>query len=264
MDFYADVLDHMGKTPREFGDVHVHLDEIARAPGGARAVASVLLQGAFEPMSGSARLRFFAAGAGDLDAPVGQFEAPPLRDGVVVRARYPLALPAASTQVFLLVEASVANDAERVRPAWKLFDTIEIPKLSEMTPVLPNVELNVADSVLHSALSGGLVLSFRTDAPVGKAKKAVVHKARELPRGLSAAIVEKDVAMLDAPAIEELWKPGRPLPDAVATPVWQNADTAKHVPPASTTRRCTQCGFEGKRADYASDRFCPICSSAWD
>jgi hypothetical protein len=50
VNFYKDVLDSMNKTPREFGTVHVFLEDF-KLTDRKRYAVSVLVQAAFEPMS---------------------------------------------------------------------------------------------------------------------------------------------------------------------------------------------------------------------
>jgi len=52
MDYYADVLDYTGRTPREFGAIHLHVEPVTRGPLGD-AVAVLWLQSAFEPLASS-------------------------------------------------------------------------------------------------------------------------------------------------------------------------------------------------------------------
>lgn len=42
-----DILDQVGRQPREFGTVQLHVDPVVRSPEGTRATASIWLQGAF-------------------------------------------------------------------------------------------------------------------------------------------------------------------------------------------------------------------------
>jgi hypothetical protein len=264
MDPYADVLDHIGKTPRELGAVHAHFESLARAPGKTTSIATLLFQAAFEPAGGPARVRFFDPSDGQAERLLAEFPGPELKGGAVIRARYPLRLEPTTNEVWVRIESVVPPKAERVRPAWKLHDTFEIPKLSEMRPAtLSGPGIDVGHSLLHSALSGSLVLAVHLGERAESEAKTVVHKARALPDMLKAAVEERELQPLSFPELETLWTPGSPLPEAVPNPVWRAADAAARPAQASETRLCLQCGFEGEREALEKARFCPSCDAIW-
>ncbi len=261
MDFYADVLDHIGKTPREFGSVQVHLESVTRAPGSGQAVATLLFQAAFEPAE-AVQLRIYPGSTG-LASALANFVGPPLPGGAVVRGRFPFRAPEAVREIFVRIEGQPPPaGSERVRPAWMLHDTHEVPKLSEMEPGNESdFSVNVTESLVRSALSGGVVVSFSLGRASASALHGTTHKARQLPPGFGAEITEADLPGLSTPVFERLWSPGDPLPSAATDTIFHGR--GEKVPPAATIRRCFHCGFEGSVAEYERARFCPNCDAVW-
>ncbi len=51
---FPDVLDHLSKTPRELGAIHIHVEPVVRAPDGS-AVATIWLQAALLPLPAGRR-----------------------------------------------------------------------------------------------------------------------------------------------------------------------------------------------------------------
>jgi hypothetical protein len=260
MDFLPDVLDLLGKTPREFGALHAHFESVTTIDG-PRVVARVLFQAAFDPLPTGAQIAFHAASAeGAKGEQLGCFDVPELAQRAI-RVSYPLRLPSGSTHVVAFFNAPPpAGRAERVRPAWKLTDTLEIPKLSEMEPVFQGQGgLNVGATLIGTALMGGtgVFISFGRTATIAANTKSTLHKARELPPFLLQAVSGELSAPLEAKLEETLWRPGEPLPAApvvVYTPV-----AAK----AGAVRVCRSCGFEGPAAEYERARSCPSCDEPW-
>ncbi|NVJ15521.1 hypothetical protein [Myxococcus sp. AM010] len=152
-DFYADVLDHVGRPPREFGSVHLHVEPVIRNPLG-QATAVVWLQAAFEPPAAtpSSVLMMGRQKQGSEHRMLGQFPLPPLEGGRVVRCRLPLELPPDFDEVHFQVASSLHPNAGRVRPAWKRFDTLEIPKESDMKAVSSEVSMgaDLGESLLDT------------------------------------------------------------------------------------------------------------------
>ncbi|HYH98317.1 hypothetical protein, partial [Hyalangium sp.] len=191
---HADFLDHTGRTPREFGAVHIHVEPVVRGPSG-EALATVWLQSAFEPVLTSDSLHIVARLAEDRgELSLKRLPLPALNGGKVVRWSLPLSLPADVSELQFRVESKLNPKAERVRPAWKLFDTLEIPKESEMRSPSASVEFDLGGSVKDSLLSGGLSLSFAVSTNAGSSLSQDVsskrHAARELPPGFVATVVE--------------------------------------------------------------------------
>ncbi|WP_224249866.1 hypothetical protein [Hyalangium gracile] len=90
---HEDFLDHTGRTPREFGAIHVHVEPVVRGPSGA-AVATVWLQSAFEPLLPSDGLHVVARLAEDKgELSLERLPLPALTGGKVVRWSLPLSLP---------------------------------------------------------------------------------------------------------------------------------------------------------------------------
>jgi len=139
---YVDVLDHTGRTPREFGSLHIHVEPVVRGPSG-EAVATVWLQSAFEPrVAGESVLVL----SGPEEHNLGRFPLPSVDGGQVVRWSLPLTIPAGVTELHFLVESRLHPKAQRVRPAWKLFDTFEVPKDGDRTPTV-SAGINLTESV---------------------------------------------------------------------------------------------------------------------
>lgn len=261
MDFLPDILDHLGKTPREFGALHAHFESVHTVDG-SRVVARVLYQGAFEPLPAGAQVAFHAASAeGARGAQLGCWGLPSLADRGAVRVAYPLRVPEGATHVVAFIQAPPpAKHAQRVRAAWKLHDTFEIPKLSEMNPVhQDSVEFDLGGTLLATALmAGGFSIEFSlSTTTIAANTRTSVHKARVLPPGLVQAISAEVTEPIDGPVLETLWRPGQPLPAAPALVFVR--------PPVrvSPVRRCGACGFEGPAAEYERERSCPGCDAIW-
>ncbi|AKJ01325.1 Hypothetical protein AA314_02951 [Archangium gephyra] len=265
------MLDHAGKTPREFGAIHLHVEPVTRGPLG-EAVAVLWLQSAFEPLasSGQSLLVMGRQKQGPAQRMLGQYPLPALDGGRVVRWRLPFSLPPELDEIHFQVSAKPHPKAERVRPAWKLFDTLEIPKESEMKTVStsPDFGIDVADSVVNTLLSGGLSLSFQvglgSSQSPGLASATAVkrHAAAPAPSFFTASVVEGTVEALSEPHLETIWTPGMPLPEATVAPLWQ-PPTPTQAPPRGTWRTCYACGFEGRSADYERTPLCPQCDAPW-
>ncbi|WIG98737.1 hypothetical protein [Myxococcus sp. SDU36] len=269
-DFYADVLDHVGRTPREFGSVHLHAEPVSRDPLG-QATAVVWLQAAFEPLAATpSTVRVMGRQKqGPAQRMLGQFPLPPLAGGRVVRWRLPLELPPEFDEVHFQVESHLHPDAGRVRPAWKLFDTLEIPKESDMKAVSGEVSMGVdlGESLFNSMLSGGLSLStYVAIGPQASPGSMAVkrHAAATLPTAFIAAVVDGPVEPLSDLHCELVWEPGMALPTASAAPSWGTEPTPARAPRAlNPFRTCYTCGFEGPRAAYERATICPQCDAAW-
>jgi len=266
---YADILDHTGRTPREFGSVHIYVEPVVRSPSG-EAVAKVWLQSAFEPLQPTDGLRVVARLAGNQgELSLKRLPLPELAKGRVVCWSLPLALPAGLAELQFRVESQLHPKAERVRPAWKLFDTLEVPKESDMRPASADIDFDLTGSIGDTLSSGGLSLSFNLKMNEGsslsKAMKLTRHEARKLPPGFIAPLVEGSPERLAEPRLETVWQPGQPLP-AVASaqePTWGQAEQVRPPPPRSAVRICFSCGFEGPRAEYERARSCPSCDASW-
>lgn len=252
---FPDVLDAMGKTPREFGGVHLHFEGF-HVVDGRRAVALVLAQAAFLPCAGA------TVHVVDGDAVLASAALPALADGRVVRLRLPIVRTGDGDTLTLRIDApEPAPKAERVRPAWKLLDTFEIPRLSEMDPVSTDGGINVMGSIALTAIAGPLAGAVVVQLAGGSATLDAntttrVHRAMELPP-LSAGRLDGVAKPLARTEEEIVWRPGDPLPEA-PPPV-------PLVKPqvAAATRWCRTCGFEGPAAEYERARNCPRCDEPW-
>lgn len=268
MDFYEDILDHTGHTPREFGAIHLHVESVFRGPLGD-TVATLWLQSAFEPLaSGSSVHVEGRQKAGSEERKLGKFSLPALEGGKVVRWSLPFSLPAELDELHFRVEAKLHPKAERVRPAWKLLDTVEIPKESEMQAAAqPPVGIDIGRSLMASVLSGGLALRFRfnlgsRDSPsLSSTVRTKVHAAAQLPDVVVVPVIDGAPEELSKPHAELIWQPGMPLPQATLTPNAQ--DVLSQRSPDSPRRVCHSCGFEGRRSDYAYATMCPMCDASW-
>lgn len=272
MDFYADVLDHTGRIPREFGSHHLHVETVTRGPWG-NAVAALWLQGAFEPLppSDASVVVMARQKTGLTQKMLGQFTLPRLEGGRVVRWRLPLSVPAEFDELHFEVSSKLHPKAERVRPAWKLMDTIEQPRESVLKgqPVSPEFGINVTRSVVGTVLSGGLSLSVSVglgasgEANLREAVRVTRHAAAPSPTAFIAAVVDGAVEPLSEPQAETIWSPGMPLPEASVTPAWQPAPAAPAARPKDT-RTCYTCYFEGPSDTYSRATMCPMCDAPWN
>jgi hypothetical protein len=252
-----DILDLLGRTPREFGAIHAHFESVKSIDRG-RVIASLLLQGAFDPMPSGGEVTFYA---GDPLTELGRFELPALEGGVALRFQCPLRIPAevASLQALLTVPEP-PKKSKRVRPAWKLHDTFEIPKLSEMEPISDSASLNLGASLIGTAALGGagLLIVGTRSATLAANNRTTVHKARELPAMLNVALSTDVGAPISVPESNVLWRPGQPVPEP--TPMVFKTETAAKP---SSVRRCRLCDFEGPAAEYERARSCPRCDAPW-
>jgi hypothetical protein len=260
MPYYEDVLDHLGRTPREFGSIHIHVEPVVHGPTG-EAVATVWLQNAFEPRMPGDSVHVISGPEGSAaEQRLGRFPLPPVGRGQVVRWSLPLTVPSGATELHFLVESRLDPDAQRVRTAWKLLDTIEIPKESEMGPTL-RAELDVYDTLTRSVLGGGLSASFSVRSTLAQDVKSKRHAARKLPPAFIAPVTEGTPASLEGSGVEVLWAPGRPLP---APPPLVARGSKASPSPRKAVRVCFSCGFEGPRDEYERNAFCPRCDAVWD
>ncbi|MBL8909598.1 MAG: hypothetical protein JNM17_02735 [Archangium sp.] len=254
MSFAPDILDLMGKTPREFAGLHVHFESVQRVDRG-RVVASVLVQAAFHPIANGALVVFFAG-----TKEITRTELPTPRALEVLRLRVPMKLDAELEQLGALILAPpLASGAERIRPAWKLHDTLEIPKLSEMEPIREtSLSFDPTATALSTLISGGLSIEFNLrSVEVEQDVRTKTHKARELPAHLTCAI-EGTTKPISEILTETVWREGDPLPEP--PPVVRRAVTA--VAP-SAIKRCGACAWEGPAAELERRTTCPACDALW-
>lgn len=255
---FPDVLDHLGKTPRELGAVHLYVESVTRSEDGY-ACAVVWLQAALVPHA-----------PGTIDVLATKARVPPLSDGRVVKGLVPLSIAPGLTEVSFAVACEPAPDAQRVRQAWKLFDTLEIPKESEMKTYNDDDGAGLGGLLLANALTlpmGVAVVprgfGVSTGGGLAESTRTTVHKARALSAGFVAQVTAGEPPRLAQPEWTEVWRPGQPLP--LAAPVAVAAPVRPPPKPPQTGRRvCIKCSFSGKREDFGADRFCPTCGHEWD
>lgn len=117
---FADVLDAMGMTPREFAGVHVHFESVQRVDG-PRFVVSLLFQAAYEPVP---QVKLVLSHVHS-ERVVETRDVPSLEGGRVVRMRLQVKLSLDEEPVLAVKLEGVKPRGRRVRPAWKLHDLTE-------------------------------------------------------------------------------------------------------------------------------------------
>jgi hypothetical protein len=266
MAWYDDILDLLGRTPRELGCVQLHAGPVAR-DGSGRAVATLWLQAAFEPLPpGTIALAAAAADGGPAAAPTpNRIALPPLAGGRVVRLRVPVSVGADAARLRFEVDCPVGADARRVRAPWKLLDTIEMVKTEEA----PSDGLNVlaANVALNAAL---LPLGYvgMTNIGIGSGGggstiRTVTHAARTQAPFVEVDVVEGEAGALSAPEAEEVWRPGQPVPEPAPLQAIAPAPPPASKAPAER-RSCLACGYREDAPGADSARYCPACGAAWD
>lgn len=250
MNDLPDVLDHLGKTPCEVGSVQVHVEPVIRADDD-RAVAVVWCQAAIAPLPPINTLEVLSY----------RFRLPVLENGVVWRGRLPLHVPKDVRQLLFAIGSDVLEQSTRVRPAWKLVDTWEMPAVDTTggaMGLLGRMVTLPVDFVLAPATKG-----TRDAGPIAPSVR--VLKAGEPPPGCVAEVLRGEPAPVAAVEWLRVWRPGEELPTQ-APALW--GDPSSHVEAQQTAsagglRRCDVCDFAGRRADFGADRYCPHCGSPW-
>ncbi|QSQ26994.1 hypothetical protein JY651_19660 [Pyxidicoccus parkwayensis] len=245
-----DILDQVGRQPREFGAVQLHVDPVVRAPEGTRATASIWLQGAFTPMAPGASLRVLDAAT---RREVLHARLPSLERGQVLRWTLPLSLDAEVRELLFQPVAPVPEGAVRVRPPWRLFDTLELVK--ETRPVV-NTDLLAAGTAVSLAMGRLPVAALlrASSASVREEIRTKQHAARALPDGFVAEVtpgqgVASEASSEGSEAIT-VWEPGQPFD---AAPWRESSSTLRD----GDVRR-VQCGACGAVAPRQAE-FCPSC-----
>ncbi len=225
---------------------------------GPRAIVRLLAQAAFVPGEAVSAQVF------EGDELLTTFVIPALDDERVVRLAAPTLRRGTGEASFRLeiVAGEPGPQAERVRPPWKLFDTYEIPRLSEMEAVRGGGGIDVAGSLAITAVTAPLlgmaVLRFDSAATLPANRQTKVHRARELP-ALTAGLLPGTAFPVDTVAMETIWKRGQPVPDAPPiVPI-----VRAHEAPKAAMRWCRSCGFEGPEAEHARATRCPRCDEPW-
>lgn len=259
MAFWPDVLDAMGKTPRELGRYHLHVEPVTRLPSG-RAGARLWLQAAFDTAGERAFLGIESGAGPVLPEPL---PLPPVEGAAVVLWELPLRFEPAVAELRFVITSSVPDSATRRRQAWKLLDTWEAPKLSDMNPASSGAPgLNVGTSLLGTALMGGagVFVSFNVGTTVPGSDRVKVHKAAAQPTGFVAKVVDQQAEIPGEPRVSVAWRPGEPIPEPPPLVV---AAPRAPVKPMLSLKRCVVCGFEGRSEELERSRACPQCDTSW-
>ncbi|MFT3838142.1 MAG: hypothetical protein QM723_14265 [Myxococcaceae bacterium] len=266
---FPDVLDHLGKTPREFGSVQVHLEPLIVDDGWGWT--AVWFQAAYAPADSAS---FEVVNAADPSAVlVAAQQVPELSDGRVWRGYLRFKVPDEVTQIALRVKSALLPRAERCRQAWKLFDTLEIPKESDLRGASGGPSINIGTTVAASLLAAPLgfaVISFNTGGgdsgpSLAQQTRVSVHKARELPDFVLSDVVRDRPAPPPGQGFTVYWRPGEPMPEPLPMVLPPRPAAAPAATKPKTGRReCGKCGFSGKREDFGSDKYCPDCGHEWD
>ncbi|MBJ6764170.1 hypothetical protein JGU66_25630 [Myxococcaceae bacterium JPH2] len=239
--FYPDILERAGRQPREFGTVHLHVEPVIRAAAGTQATARIWLQGAFEPMTPASTLRV-------LDAETRQellrVPLPALERGRVLRWTLPLHLAASTRALLFQPEAPLPEHARRVRPPWRLFDTLEMTSESKLD-ALPSVDLARVGTTLAFGRLATHALLGPAQPSLAEELRLKRHAAHALPDGFVAEIIEGAPPSADSPGSEVIWEPGQKFDPTR----WQETSS-----PGSRQVQCA-CGATAPR----DAEFCPKC-----
>lgn len=249
-----DVLEARGFTPRELGAVHVALDGATIGQDGAGWV-DLWIQSAFSgPIVAEARIAAHepAGTSIEVEPTKARIE---LEGGEVRRVRFALrAKPgAAPTQLRCLVDApmkQLAPEATRVRPPWKLLDTVVQPEAGAPSSAVDLLPVGLYQNVVRPL----------RDAGGAKPSDATrVERARMLP-DFVVADVERSSRSFEVAAEEEVvWRPGDAL--AAETPaaevVWKQVEDKRE------TRRCGDCGDHVELSRARDLGMCPACGARW-
>ncbi|RJS20833.1 hypothetical protein DRW03_19355 [Corallococcus sp. H22C18031201] len=239
--FYPDILERAGRQPREFGTVHLHVEPVLRAAEGTQATARIWLQGAFEPMTPAATLRVIDAETREelLCVPL-----PAMERGRVLRWTLPLTLAASARALLFQPEAPVPEHAQRVRPPWRLFDTLEMTSEARLA-ASPSADLvRLGSTIAFGSLATQVLLGPRQPHLVEELRLKR-HAAHALPDGFVAEIIEGAPPSVEAPVSEVVWEPGQKFDPTR----WQETSS-----PGSRQVRC-ECGATVPR----DAEFCPQC-----
>ncbi|WP_163999346.1 hypothetical protein [Pyxidicoccus caerfyrddinensis] len=242
-----DILDQVGRQPREFGTVQLHVDPVVRSPEGTRATASIWLQGAFTPMAPDASLRVLDA---ETRRELMRAPLPSLERGQVLRWSLPLSLDVEVRELLFQPVAPVPEGAVRVRPPWRLFDTLELVK---ETRAVGNTDLLAAGAAVSLAMGrlpvGALLRA--SSASVQEEIRTKQHAARAMPDGFVVEVTAGPAseAPTEAPAAITVWEPGQPF-DAAP---WRESSSALREGDSRRVQ-CT-CGKVSPRGT----EFCPSC-----
>ncbi len=267
-----DVLDHLGFVPRELGAVQVHFEPVQVVEAERRAYVTALLQPAFEGRLTGKLMPTALTALGDRAVAANLSVPLPALDRQVLRWRFSFPVLAVPDEILFRVEAPVPKDAERIRAAWKLLETVEQPKevhraragvlegsSTDMLGLGVHVALELAMGHLVIPDIGGSVASIE-DPRVGP-REIVRHAARESLEGTIVKAVQAPAAAGFREGVEVLWQPGMELPEP--PPPAPVAAPAPARQQARSKRPCPHCGHDVDVAEAEKDRQCPWCGEPW-
>jgi len=255
--WFPDILEHLGKTPRELGTLQVCLDRVS--VDDAWATAIVWFQAAFDPYDAAATFRLQSVA----EVPrvlVPEQVVPSAPRGAVVRGSLRFRIPDHVSRVSLCVTGVIPEGSRRCRVPWRLFDTIETPKESALRPP-SSVGLNL-DTTLAGELLTLPLGSFRGTSVSSESSRTVVHAAQQLTEGYQVDVVRAG-GRPEPQGFKTIWRPGEPLPAVEGAQPLAAPGRASSSKPVKTHRDCRQCNFSGKLEDFARDRYCPSCGFEW-
>ncbi|NTX16008.1 hypothetical protein HUA76_35085 [Myxococcus sp. CA056] len=236
-----DILDALGRQPREFGAVQLHVEPIRRSPDGTEARAVIWLQAAFTPLPPSTSLRVVDA---TTRREVRSGSLPSLDGGKVLRWVLPLSLAADVKELLFLLEAPVPEDATRVRPPWRLFDTLEQVEVQPVARPLSSTLLRAG----VFASTGVLAITLPPSTGLGPGEpRTRRHAARAMPEGFVADVTPGPFTQDSEPGSTVIWEPGQTLDTARWVEATGAAEGLERV-------RCA-CGAVAPR----DAEFCPRC-----
>lgn len=249
-----DVLEARGFTPRELGAVHVALDAATIGPDGVGCV-DLWMQAAFSgTIVAEARIAAHEPAGATIEVEPAKARIE-LVGGEVRRVRFALHARggAKPTQLRCLVDAPLKQleaEATRIRPPWKLLDTVVQPDESAPRSAVDLLPVGLYQSVVRPL----------RDAGGAKPSDATrVERARMLPD-----FVVADVSMAKQRfevAFEEVveWSAGEALAgDAPRAEVeWKRVEDRRE------TARCGDCGEHVDLAKARDLAMCPSCGARW-
>ncbi|MCP3166305.1 hypothetical protein [Myxococcus qinghaiensis] len=242
---HPDILDALGRQPREFGAVQLHVEPILQPPGGTEARAVIWLQAAFAPLPPSMSLRVVDAVT---RREVRRGGLPSLEGGRVLRWVLPLTLDADMKELLFLIEAPVPEDAMRVRPPWRLFDTLEQVEVQPVARPLSSTLLRAGVFASTGVGLPALAVALAPSMGLGPAEPGTRrHVARAMPEGFIAAVTPGVFTKDAEPGSTLIWEPGQDLDTARWAEATDATENAARV-------RCT-CGAVAPR----DAEFCPRC-----
>ena len=248
-----DEIDRLGLTPLEIGAVQAAIERVAGGPDG-RGCVEVLLQAAFAgPVW--AELRLVAH-----DPPDARLEADPpraraeLADGEVKRVSLPFAASANLAKLRCMVESprsQVGGAPQRVRPPWRLLDTVVQPE---------DVPVSAVD-LLPVGLVSRVTAQLRDGDKGGRSEGTRTERARLTPDFLVADVTREPRRVDGAFEEEIVWQPGMEpaqAPAAADEPEWRPATEQ-----ARETRQCPDCGSHIDLSRARDLGMCPSCGARW-